>query len=70
MIFVSYHYYAPYESGEMHSDYGNIFLSCQEPKDEDALQNIEGLIQHDIRHRIGFEKSVVTVLNFKTIKET
>lgn len=67
-LFVSYHFFAPYESGEMHEDFGNMFLNVSEPTDEETLQKIQDMISENIRIRIGFKRSSVTVLNFKDLK--
>jgi hypothetical protein len=66
-LFVSYHFYAPYESGQLHKDFGNIFLDVAEPTTEEGLQKLESMISENLHIRIGFKTSSVTVLNFKTI---
>ncbi len=66
-LFVSYHFYASYSDGNIHSDYGNIFLSADEPKNEEDLGKVTSLIHEDIKNRIGFKEPVVIVLNFKDL---
>jgi hypothetical protein len=66
-LFVSYHFLAPYESGQMHEDFGNIFLEVEEPTSEEELCKIETMISETVCGRIGFQTASVTILNFKTI---
>lgn len=68
MLFVSYHFFATYPDGSGHQDFGNIFLKdTKTPKCEADVYAIETEIQKDIKNRIGFIISSVTVINFKYI---
>jgi hypothetical protein len=68
MLFVSYQYIATYCDGAAYKDFGNIFLEdTKEPKCEEEMYEIEAEIREDVKRRVGFERSIVTILFFKEV---
>jgi hypothetical protein len=42
-------------------------VDAEEPKCEEDIYYLESKIQKNIKMRIGFERSTVTIINFKTV---
>ncbi len=58
-----------YEDGSPHKDFGNIFLEkTPEPQCEEDIYKLENEIQKDIKNRIGFARSSVTIIYFKLMR--